>query len=1053
MFLLEKYQVQDGQELFSDVSFLKGADLHRAGGKMVRVSCDDYVKLYEDYLDYSNQNGNADVLYEQHLKSRPFRLSVSGDFKDALAEDEQVILSLYSVICGLLGGQGTCGVFRSEGAYCFHFPNNVYGQSKYIKLGIRVKQDLTQVFPQFDIDDDIHILGQDGRYEVLHTENPNPQRYNLDRMLPDGALDLRVSSHQIFGLTAYKSSYSESILTPIIFSPSYCPLMLSRAGSSISTKFDCSALTMNNLTSHMYHQSSNSVPQSNFSQPSECMQGSHARHWAPTAPWQENVPPRCDSSGSLDLDRGEEVTDLEQEEVTDFSEKIKKITNALNETRVRLSFVKRQLISRYQADSSNLVRLITERNFSILLNWVERIEADDELVELYQDYHSLVGELDQLEKDLKLEELGRKQAECKSYLNVCQTLSEMSKKIQEMPKAPSRVEERPMAINLNYESDDSRFAALNFVLMIMLAPNRNEIMGNPHYRKEILSAIKQSFPEDVSRMESRFYWFFCNRVGNTEEDTAKREKLHKELIEAPLEYSYLTLAHYAKKSNPDMFNSWWTLWVDTAKAMLIKRPESTSLARLIHRLKFMQYIYFPEKVECHHWWQVSPTHASLQPCDRVWYFDFLSSYILESCRWPINGRQMTSRDILNGVSTDKSLSVARLAIREIQTIIHGKGKIGLEDQIQRLFNARVRKTFNDQPNKTAFRNGILLATTEGYTIEELKLEDYITFNTNQFLPRPGSRPPHLDEVLEYLSQVFPNDLDQNILTDMAGVFLGRPEKVIRFFVGSSNNSKSCLINLYRIALGDYCKPIDSAALSSSEGPNPQLRAAVGAKLLVCSEPDRNHSFNSTKIKSFTGDDVINARALYENGISFIPTFRVIVVCNEIPKFSNADLAIRRRFLTVPFLGLWVSQTDYNRRRANERVNVHVIDPHFNDKLKSWAPAFIWILLNFYDSYLANMRDNTWQRHPLITQATNKYWGTVNFLLKFFQENYEADPSSTVPFDDFMRNYEGFCRKDKERKMQDKDTCIEMLKMEEVEIDYIGDQLNIIGWRDKSDDDI
>ncbi len=172
----------------------------------------------------------------------------------------------------------------------------------------------------------------------------------------------------------------------------------------------------------------------------------------------------------------------------------------------------------------------------------------------------------------------------------------------------------------------------------------------------------------------------------------------------------------------------------------------------------------------------------------------------------------------------------------------------------------------------------------------------------------------------------------------------------------------------------------------------------GARLVTCSETERNRHWAESRIKQLTGGDVIAARYMHGNFFNFVPTFKLLVSGNHRPHM-RPDSAMRRRFQLIPFV---VSIP------ANERDN------NLGTKLeKEWPGILLWMIAGCL----------AWQRGGLrppaaVLSATEEYFEeeAEDVLAMWLRESCVADPQEQTPISALYHSFKQYAEQAGERAM-------------------------------------
>jgi P4 family phage/plasmid primase-like protien len=138
---------------------------------------------------------------------------------------------------------------------------------------------------------------------------------------------------------------------------------------------------------------------------------------------------------------------------------------------------------------------------------------------------------------------------------------------------------------------------------------------------------------------------------------------------------------------------------------------------------------------------------------------------------------------------------------------------------------------------------------------------------------------------------------------------GRSEKLLFVLYGEGNNGKTTLLEVIRDALGDkeYAGQVQVDSLMirakeamSSNAVNTDLADLQGCRFVSSSEVEQGQRLSLSRVKYLTGNAQIKARRLRENMITFKPTHKLFLDCNDRPVITNPNDAIWNRVKCIPF---------------------------------------------------------------------------------------------------------------------------------------------------------
>lgn len=212
---------------------------------------------------------------------------------------------------------------------------------------------------------------------------------------------------------------------------------------------------------------------------------------------------------------------------------------------------------------------------------------------------------------------------------------------------------------------------------------------------------------------------------------------------------------------------------------------------------------------------------------------------------------------------------------------------------------------------------------------------------------------------KYLEQVFPDKALRKYFIDLnCRVFVGgNYEKIAQVWTGEGDNAKSVTQYLFEHMLGSLAIKLDTSVLTGKKlamgQANAELaRAGGGVRWAVLEEPNNDEQINIGPLKHLTGNDKFHARDLFEKGKDtreITPMFKLIFICNKLPRVRYADKAGWGRFRVIPYESVFCRAEDapdtYEEQLVQKRFPR---DPQFKNKIKGIASAFAWLLLEHYN---------------------------------------------------------------------------------------------------------
>lgn len=320
------------------------------------------------------------------------------------------------------------------------------------------------------------------------------------------------------------------------------------------------------------------------------------------------------------------------------------------------------------------------------------------------------------------------------------------------------------------------------------------------------------------------------------------------------------------------------------------------------------------------------------------------------------------RDEKNDLGADICLDFQKKLLKEpyVKTLISGLGHMFYVDGIMEKFDSNM--------NLVGFENGVY--DLKAGEFREGRPEDYITMSNHITLPvKKEELPLKLDQLIEVVKERITDyddlreDLDDFLakilpetdLRDYTMRFLGKclsgenRDEGFYIWTGSGGNGKSKLVELGMKCFGDYGCNLPVSLLTqkrkASGAANPEMARTRGRRFVVMQEPDVNETLNIGEMKEITGNDTIQARGLYKEPFEFTPQFKLVLMCNELPKIPANDNGTWRRLEAVPFISRFVKERDVDE--GNHR---YLVDRQLKDKLPEWKEVFVLQLLQEWTLY-------------------------------------------------------------------------------------------------------
>jgi P4 family phage/plasmid primase-like protien len=287
-------------------------------------------------------------------------------------------------------------------------------------------------------------------------------------------------------------------------------------------------------------------------------------------------------------------------------------------------------------------------------------------------------------------------------------------------------------------------------------------------------------------------------------------------------------------------------------------------------------------------------------------------------------------------------------------------------------------------------------TREHVIFRQGRPEDYVSFLAGRNHPETDAiqyhpyseyvraKDPRLDEIQDFFQKLFPKeDLRKHVLKLLASCLEGmNREQLYYFFIGVGSNGKSKLITLMKLVFGDYQTSLQATVFTrkrpESGAANPDIMAIKCRRFIYSQEPDHNEALNTSRMKQMSGEDMIEARAMYKDQDKFKVMGKMFMMCNRLPPIETTDNGTWRRIRVIPFESRFEEQ-DHPDLIA-KKPGVYPRDNSLDEKLMTWREPFLSYMVHLYETeYIPNGL----QPEPaIIKQESEKYKSDYDSFAKF-----------------------------------------------------------------------
>ncbi|NBR61638.1 MAG: hypothetical protein EBT86_08325 [Actinobacteria bacterium] len=300
---------------------------------------------------------------------------------------------------------------------------------------------------------------------------------------------------------------------------------------------------------------------------------------------------------------------------------------------------------------------------------------------------------------------------------------------------------------------------------------------------------------------------------------------------------------------------------------------------------------------------------------------------------------------------------------------------------------------------------------------QMRPEDYISFMCGRMVAK-GCEPidyipynpedPEQGEIDDFMCKVFPDTAVREYMWRKLASCLEGANREQRYdtWIGVGGNGKSKLVDLVAMTLGDYATSLQSTALTrkrpDSGAANPDIIAVWKKRFIYLAEPDDGEPLNTSRMKQFTGEDIVEARGLFEDQQKFKITGKLFMLCNRLPPIYSNDRGTWRRVITVPFVSKFVDPNGEEAKDIDSKKNIYPRDNNMDEKLVRWRSAFLARLIHVYETQY--MVKGIEPIPDVITAESRNYRAKFDTFGKFMADRIRSSPGEETTIQEAFRAY-------------------------------------------------
>ena len=238
------------------------------------------------------------------------------------------------------------------------------------------------------------------------------------------------------------------------------------------------------------------------------------------------------------------------------------------------------------------------------------------------------------------------------------------------------------------------------------------------------------------------------------------------------------------------------------------------------------------------------------------------------------------------------------------------------------------------------------------------------------------------------------------LTDYVQRFLGYAaigevsRHILPFLHGSGDNGKTVLLEVVSAILGSYAitAPANFLAARRNDKHETEIARLCGARLVVCSEVNRDSKFDEQRVKTLTGGDGLTGRFMRRDFFDFKPSHTLILVGNNQPEVSAGGKSFWRRLRLIPFLH------EVAPAERNENLTRELIEEE--------GPAILAWIVAGAQAFIAKGLDDP----AVVMTATTEYAESEDHVQLFIDDCCDTRPEDErVEYAEVYKRYAAWCK--------------------------------------------
>lgn len=363
----------------------------------------------------------------------------------------------------------------------------------------------------------------------------------------------------------------------------------------------------------------------------------------------------------------------------------------------------------------------------------------------------------------------------------------------------------------------------------------------------------------------------------------------------------------------------------------------------------------------------------------------------------------------------------------------------MKELTEKFYQEDFKEKLNTNINLVGVGNGVLdLAATNPETgkiyveFREGRPDDFISLQMGKHKVYPAlnynpydPNNQHNAGIHEFFRKLFPkNELREYFLILLSACLFGRnTEQKFYILQGEGSNGKSALMRFIEMVFGEYqCATQATLVTRKQDGSGsaaPQLIKMRNMRFVGLQEPEEGEKINSSLMKQLSGEDMISARALYQDLVTFAITARIFLCCNRFPPVNSIDNGTWRRLRVIKFESEFRDPEAFKDEahiKEMAKKNIYPKEPSVEKSTEhgfpAWREAFLSMLVHYYENvYLVKGLVEP----PSVKEESDKYKSDNDSFAHFMQERLVVELGSELDHKDILKEYKVWLQSEPDKK--------------------------------------